>query len=83
MNAILRALKVVHYDDLNDKLATIKAVQKEYREEQRRIALDKISTLNPSSDGLKIMEIMKQLQSDLDKSYHSESVVNDFINQLK
>ncbi len=83
MNAILRALKVVHYDDLNDKLATIKAVQKEYREEQRRIALDKISTLNPSSDGLKIMEIMKQLQSDLDKSYHSESVVSDFINQLK
>ena len=83
MNAILRALKVVHYDDLNDKLATIKAVQKEYREEQRRIALDKISTLNPANDAAKMMEIMKQLQSDLDKSYHSESVVSDFINQLK
>jgi hypothetical protein len=83
MNAILRALRVVHYDDLNDRLASVKATQKEYREEQRKIALDKIATLNPLQDGVKMLEIMKQLQSDLDKSYHSETVVSEFINQLK
>lgn len=83
MRAIMRALKIVHYDDLDNKVAEYRAAQKILRDEKKDAMLKTLSQLKSSVSTDTVIDSMQQLQKELDQSAEIEKLLLEFVNSLK
>lgn len=84
MRAVMRALKVVHYDDINNKIAEFRAAQKIHRDELKDKMIKTLASMTAGSVNQQtIVETIQNLQRELDASTNLENALLDFVNQLK
>ena len=83
MSPILRALKLVHYDDLNNKVAEYRAAQKILRDEKKDAMLRTLANIPANANTQNVIETIQALQKDLDRSIELETLLLDFVNSLK
>lgn len=83
MNGLFRALKLTSYKDVDEVLEEFRAVEKGIRDTKRQEAFEEMNKLEPTTDGLKIKEIMVNLQNELDMSNSLEQALLSFTNRLK
>lgn len=83
MKAIMRALKVVHYDDIDNKLAEFRAAQKILRDEKKDAMLRNLASITTSTNQQIVVDAIKNLQRELDASTELENALLDFVNKLK
>ena len=83
MNGLFRALKLTSYKDVDEVLEEFRAVEKGIRDTKRQEAFEEMNKLEPTTDGLKIKEIMLNLQNELDMSNSLEQALLSFTNKLK
>lgn len=83
MRAIMRALKIVHYDDLDNKVAEYRAAQKILRDEKKDAMLRTLSQLKSSATTDAVIDSMQQLQKELDQSAEIEKLLLEFVNSVK
>lgn len=83
MNGLFRALKLTSYKDIDEVLEEFRAVEKGIRDTKRQEAFEEMNKLEPTTDGLKIKEIMLNLQNELDMSNSLEQALLSFTNKLK
>lgn len=83
MRAIMRALKIVHYDDLDNKVAEYRAAQKILRDEKKDAMLRTLSQLKSSASTDAVIDSMQQLQKELDQSAEIEKLLLEFVNSVK
>lgn len=83
MNPLFRALKITSYKDVDEVLEEFRAVEKGIRDTKRQEAFEEMNKLEPTTDGLKIKEIMVNLQNELDMSNSLEQALLSFTNKLK
>lgn len=79
----MRALKVVHYDDIDNKLAEFRAAQKVLRDEKKDAMLRNLASVTTSSNQQIVVDAIKNLQRELDASTELENALLDFVNKLK
>ena len=83
MNGLFRALKLTTYKDVDSILEEFRAVEKGIRDTKRQEAFEAMNKLDPTTEGLKIKEIMVNLQNELDMSNSLEQALLSFTNRLK
>lgn len=79
----MRALKIVHYDDLDNKVAEYRAAQKILRDEKKDAMLRTLSQLKSSASTDAVIDSMQQLQKELDQSAEIEKLLLEFVNSVK
>lgn len=79
----MRALKVVHYDDIDNKLAEFRAAQKILRDEKKDAMLRNLASITTSTNQQIVVDAIKNLQRELDASTELENALLDFVNKLK
>lgn len=79
----MRALKIVHYDDLDNKVAEYRAAQKILRDEKKDAMLRTLSQLKSSATTDAVIDSMQQLQKELDQSAEIEKLLLEFVNSVK
>ena len=79
----MRALKIVHYDDLDNKVAEYRAAQKILRDEKKDAMLKTLSQLKSSASTDAVIDSMQQLQKELDQSAEIEKLLLEFVNSVK
>lgn len=79
----MRALKIVHYDDLDNKVAEYRAAQKILRDEKKDAMLKTLSQLKSSVTTDAVIDSMQQLQKELDQSAEIETLLLEFVNSVK
>jgi hypothetical protein len=83
MNGLLRALKLTTYKDVDSILEEFRANEKHIKDVRRQEAFEQMNKLDPTTEGVKIKEIMINLQNELDMSNSVEQVLLAFTNRLK
>ena len=83
MGPLLRALKLSTYKEVDAILEEFRAIEKGIRDTKRQEAFEEMNKLDPTTEGLKIKEIMTNLQNELDMSNSVEQVLLSFTNRLK
>jgi hypothetical protein len=83
MSALLRFLKLTSYNALDERLAQLRAKAKDSRDEIRQKGYETLATLNPMTDGPKIMEVMKDVQLQLDKLHYAERLLMEYASEVK
>jgi len=83
MSAFLRFLKLTSYDVLNEQLSQVRAKAKDSRDEIRQKGYETLATLNPMTDGVKIIEVMKDVQLQLDKIHYAERMLLEYTSNVK
>tara|TARA_R110000868_G_scaffold406706_1_gene687353 strand:+ start:648 stop:902 length:255 start_codon:yes stop_codon:yes gene_type:complete len=83
MNGLFRALKITTYKDVDTILEEFRTVEKGIRDTKRQEAFEAMNKLDPTIEGLKIKEIMVNLQNELDMSNSLEQALLSFTNKLK
>ncbi len=83
MNGLFRALKITTYKDVDAVLEEFRIVEKGIRDDKRAEAFEIMNKLDPTTEGLKIKEIMVNLQNELDMSNSLEQALLSFTNKLK
>lgn len=83
MNGLFRALKLTSYKDIDEVLEEFRAIEKSIRDTKRQEAFENMNKLDPTTEGLKIKEIMVNLQNELDMSNSLEQALLSFTNRLK
>ena len=83
MSAFLRFLKLTSYDVLNEQLSQVRAKAKDSRDEIRQKGYETLATLNPMTDGVKIIEVMKDVQLQLDKIHYAERMLLEYSSNVK
>lgn len=83
MNGLFRALKLTSYKDIDEVLEEFRAIEKGIRDTKRQEAFEEMNKLEPTTDSLKIKEIMVNLQNELDMSNSLEQALLSFTNKLK
>jgi len=83
MKKVFKILGIVSYEELDHKVAQMRAIEKSYRDEVReRIAKD-LNALNPMTDGAKIKELMEVMNNQVSLSHSIEAGILDFVNSVK
>jgi len=83
MKALLRAAKLSTYKEVDEILEEFRIIEKGIRDTKRQEAFEAMNKLDPTTEGLKIKEIMINLQNELDMSNSVEQVLLSFTNRLK
>jgi hypothetical protein len=79
----MRALKVVHYEDLDNKVAEYRAAQKILRDEKKDAMLRTLASIPANASTQNIIETMQALQKELDQSTEMEALLLEFVNSVK
>jgi hypothetical protein len=79
----MRALKVVHYEDLDNKVAEFRAAQKILRDEKKDAMLRTLASIPANASTQNIIETMQALQKELDQSTEMEALLLEFVNSVK
>jgi hypothetical protein len=83
MKKIFKILGIVSYEEIDSKLAQVRAIEKSYRDEVRERMTKELNELNPLTDGAKIKELMEKMNSMISLSHSIEAGVLDFVNSIK
>jgi hypothetical protein len=83
MKKVFKLLGIVSYEEIDSKLAQVRAIEKSYRDEVREKMMKELNELNPLTDGAKIREIMANMNAMTTLSHSIESGVLDFVNSIK
>ena len=57
MKKVFKLLGIVSYEEIDSKLAQVRAIEKSYRDEVRERMTKELNELNPLTDGAKIKEL--------------------------
>jgi t-SNARE complex subunit (syntaxin) len=83
MKKVFKILSIVSYEELDQKLAQMRAIEKSYRDEVRERMTKELSALNPMTDGAKIKELMENMNGHISLSHSIEAGILDFVNSIK
>jgi len=83
MKKVFKILGIVSYEELDHKLAQMRAIEKGYRDEIREKMTKELGTLNPMTDGVKIKELMESMNNHISLSHSIEAGILDFVNSVK
>jgi hypothetical protein len=83
MKKLFKVLGIVAYEELDHKVAQMRAIEKSYRDEVRERMTKDLNELNPLTDGAKIKELMELMNIRLQLSHDIEAGILDFVNSLK
>jgi hypothetical protein len=83
MKKVFKLLGIVSYEEIDSKLAQVRAIEKSYRDEVRERMTKELNELNPLTDGAKIRELMDNMNAMLTLSHSIEAGVLDFVNSIK
>jgi len=83
MKKVFKLLGIVSYEELDHKLAQVRAIEKSYRDEVRERMTKELNELNPLTDGAKIRELMDNMNAMITLSHSIEAGVLDFVNSIK
>ena len=83
MKKLFKVLGIVAYEELDHKVAQMRAIEKSYRDEVRERMTKDLNELNPLTDGAKINELMELMNNRLQLSHDIEAGILDFVNSLK
>jgi hypothetical protein len=83
MKKVFKLLGIVSYEELDHKVAHVRAIEKSYRDEVRERMTKELNELNPLTDGAKIRELMDNMNAMLTLSHSIEAGVLDFVNSIK
>jgi hypothetical protein len=83
MKKVFKLLGIVSYEEIDSKLAQVRAIEKSYRDEVRERMTKELNELNPLTDGAKIRELMDNMNSMITLSHSIEAGVLDFVNSIK
>lgn len=83
MKALQRFFAVVSYDRMREIFSSRAMEFEESRNKIRKTALDEIEKLQIHQDGVKIQEIMIQMNRDLTSTYEKEKELRQFIDLCK
>ena len=83
MKKLFKVLGIVAYEELDHKVAQMRAIEKSYRDEVREKMTKDLNELNPLTDGAKIKNLMELMNNRLQLSHDIEAGILDFVNSLK
>lgn len=83
MKKVFKVLGIVSYEELDQRVAHMRAMEKSYRDEVRERMTKELNQLNPMTDGVKIKEVMDLMNVRLQVSHDIEAGILDFVNSLK
>jgi hypothetical protein len=83
MKKVFKLLGIVSYEEIDSKLAQVRAIEKSYRDEVRERMTKELNELNPLTDGAKIRELMDNMNAMITLSHSIEAGVLDFVNSIK
>ena len=83
MKKLFKVLGIVAYEELDHKVAQMRAIEKSYRDEVRERMTKDLNELTPLTDGAKIKELMELMNIRLQLSHDIEAGILDFVNSLK
>ena len=83
MKKIFKILGIVSYEELDHKVAQMRAIEKGYRDEIREKMTKELGALNPMTDGVKIKELMETMNNHINLSHSIEAGILDFVNSVK
>lgn len=83
MKKVFKLLGIVSYEELDHKVAHVRAIEKSYRDEVRERMTKELNELNPLTDGAKIRQLMDNMNAMLTLSHSIEAGVLDFVNSIK
>jgi hypothetical protein len=83
MKKVFKILGIVSYEELDHKVAQMRAIEKGYRDEIREKMTKELGTLNPMTDGVKIKELMETMNNHISLSHSIEAGILDFVNSVK
>lgn len=83
MKKVFKLLGIVSYEEIDSKLAQVRAIEKSYRDEVRERMTKELNELNPLTDGAKIKELMEKMNNMTSLSHSIEAGVLDFVNSIK
>jgi|GWRWMinimDraft_1066009.scaffolds.fasta_scaffold06177_2 hypothetical protein len=83
MKKVFKILGIVSYEELDHKVAQMRAIEKGYRDEIREKMTKELGTLNPMTDGVKIKELMESMNNHISLSHSIEAGILDFVNSVK
>lgn len=83
MKKLFKVLGIVAYEELDHRVAQMRAIEKSYRDDVRERMTKDLNELNPLTDGAKIKELMELMNIRLQLSHDIEAGILDFVNSLK
>lgn len=83
MKKVFKVLGIVAYEELDHKVAQMRAIEKSHRDDIRERMTGELNKLNPMTDGVKIKELMEMMNNMLQLSHDIEAGILDFVNSLK
>ena len=83
MKKLFKILGIVSYEELDHKVAQMRAIEKSYRDEVRERMTKELGALNPMTDGVKIKELMESMNAHISLSHSIEAGILDFVNSVK
>jgi len=83
MKKVFKLLGIVSYEEIDSKLAQVRAIEKSYRDEVRERMTKELNELNPLTDGAKIRELMDNMNAMITLSHSIEAGILDFVNSIK